>query len=68
VKESVITLVAGHMQPPFSVRWRLALFYLGLRLHRFFPLRPAVPLLGAMEAPGPEAARAPALNSEDLRA
>jgi FADH2-dependent halogenase len=69
VKESVITLLAGHMQPPFSVRWRLALFYLGLRIHRFFPLRPAVPLLGAMEAPGPEAARAPAaLNSEDLRA
>jgi flavin-dependent dehydrogenase len=49
IKEAVVSLLAGLADPPLSVRWRLALFYFALRIHRAVRITEPVPLLGVME-------------------
>ena len=49
MRESVISLLAGLVDPPLAVRLRLALFYLAVRLQRRYPLVQPVPLLKVLE-------------------
>jgi flavin-dependent dehydrogenase len=49
VKESVISLLAGLVEPPPLVRLRLWYFYQLLRLHRYVRLAPRVPLMKLLE-------------------
>jgi hypothetical protein len=49
IKESVICLLAGCSDPPAAVRWRLAIFYLIVRLQRRMHLTRPIPLLKVLE-------------------
>ena len=50
ITESVIGLLAGDMEPPWSTRLRLEFFYLVASLGRRLPLSPPVPLHRVFEA------------------
>ena len=54
---AVNSLVAGHADPPWPVRWRYWLFLLVCRLQRWWPVVPAVNLAANREPASPEGAR-----------
>lgn len=55
VKESVVSLLAGLVEPPPLVRARLWYFFLILRLHKYVRVASPVPLMSLLEeAPVPE--------------